>query len=152
MAKTGWTEKDLQAAGGCGCVIVVALLLLLLFMIQAVGGLNIQYSEGSRSGTVTKISKKGWVWQTWEGELDLHRLKSTGGENPTMTADIFYFSVASDEVAQQVQEAERRGTRATIHYKQYLMRGFKYGKTSYDITAVDISDDQTEPHASGAIR
>lgn len=26
-------------------------------------------SDGERVGTLAKISKKGWIWETWEGEL-----------------------------------------------------------------------------------
>lgn len=133
-------QTDYSFIFGFGCFVLVASLILGGFIIKATGGLNIQYSEGSRSGTVTKISKKGWIWQTWEGELDLHRLRSTGGERPTMEADIFYFSVSSDDVAEQIQKAEQSGNRTTLKYKQYFLRGWKYGGTSYDITGLEVSD------------
>lgn len=135
----------------------VFLLMLLAFLlvascvaVKSFGGLNIPYSEGSRSGTVTKISHKGMIWTTWEGELDLHRLTSTGGEHPTMTADLFYFSVSDDDVAKKVQEAEASGKRATLHYRQYLLRGWKYGGTSYDIVDVELSDQPVIP--GGVVR
>lgn len=134
------TQSTGEVLLGCGLFILVAGLITACLSIKALGGLNIEYSSGSRSGTVTKISKKGMIWSTWEGELDLHRLVSTGGERPTMTADIFYFSVSDDAIAEKIIEAEQSGKRATIEYKQYILRGYKYGGTSYDAVGVKLID------------
>lgn len=102
--------------------------------IQAVGGLNYEYSNGSRSGVVQKISKKGLFWETWEGELNLGYMEQD--VEGRLAPAIFYFSVSDEDVAKQVQEAEQRGGRTTLQYKQYLLRGFKYGGTPYDIVGV----------------
>lgn len=124
-----------------GCIQILGFLLFLMIFgiffgttcIQAFGGLNYEYSNGSRSGVVQKISKKGLFWETWEGELNLGYMEQTeGGLAPA----IFYFSVSDDDVAKQVQDAEQRGGRTTLEYKQYLLRGFKYGGTPYDIVGV----------------
>ncbi len=128
-----------EQALGCPTVVLIAVAVTAVVAIKAAGGLNIEYSDGSRSGTVTKISRKGMIWQTWEGELDLHRLRSTGGEHPTMTADLFYFSASDPEIVKQIEAAEQSGNRTTLKYKQYILRGWKYGNTSYDIVGVEVS-------------
>lgn len=48
----------LCVAGG---TLVVLFILLLLF------GINFEYSSGSRAGIVTKFSKKGYAFKTYEG-------------------------------------------------------------------------------------
>lgn len=104
-----------------------------------------KYSSGSRSGTITKFSQKGLIWSTWEGELDLHRLKSTGGERPTTTSDVFHFSVSDPNIAAAVVSAEETGRRVTLKYDQYFMRGWRHGATGYNVTAVVLSDVQAPP-------
>jgi hypothetical protein len=105
---------------------------------KCAGGVNWKYSEGSRSGVVQKISKKGVIWQTWEGELNLGYNTSRSNENGglTIAPAIFYFSCSSDDAAKKIQEAERNGDRVTLEYSQYFLRGWKYGSTSYDVTGV----------------
>jgi len=105
---------------------------------KCVGGVNWKYSEGSRSGVVQKISKKGVIWQTWEGELNLGYNTARSNENggSTIAPAIFYFSCSSEEAAKKIQEAERNGDRVTLEYSQYFLRGWKYGDTSYDVTNV----------------
>ncbi len=43
-----------------------------------VAGNNIEYSEGQRVGVVNKISEKGLIWKTKEGQLSLEGRTSTG--------------------------------------------------------------------------
>ncbi len=104
-------------------------------VVMASGGLNWQFSEGSRSGVIQKLSKKGVIWKTWEGELNLgyneSRIDDQGRQ--TIAPAIFHFSVESDEVAKQLKAAEIVGKRVTIDYKQYFLRGWDKGGTSYDV-------------------
>ena len=51
------------------------------------------YSTGERAGWVQKLSNKGWVCKTWEGELALVSL-------PGSTAEKFNFTVHDEAVAQ----------------------------------------------------
>ena len=41
----------------------------LVFTIWAGVALSYTYSQGTRTGFVQKLSRKGWVCKTWEGEL-----------------------------------------------------------------------------------
>lgn len=123
--------------------IVIAGIVTILFAIIGVptikccGGLNIEYSNGSRSGVVQKISKKGFFWKTWEGELNLgYNTYTNDGDSKVLVPAIFEFSVSSDEVAKKLQMAEESGHRVTVEYKQYLLMGYNKGGTGYDITRV----------------
>jgi hypothetical protein len=53
------------------------------------------YSTGERAGWVQKLSNKGWLCKTWEGELALVSL-------PGSTTEKFYFTVHDDAVAQAI--------------------------------------------------
>ena len=119
-------------------LIAVSLSAVAAVAIQCCGGLNIEYSEGSRSGVIQKLSKKGVVWKTWEGELNLgyndSRIDLEGRQ--TIVPAVFLFSCSSDDTAKSLREAEQAGRRVTIDYKQYVLRGWDKGSTSYDVTKV----------------
>ena len=120
------------------CLIAVSLGAVAVVAIQCCGGLNIEYSDGSRSGVIQKLSKKGVIWKTWEGELNLgyndSRIDSDGRQ--TIVPAVFEFSCSSDDTAKSLTDAEQAGRRVTIGYKQYLLRGWDKGSTSYDVTKV----------------
>ncbi len=118
--------------------LAVAALIVGVFVVKCSGGANIEYASGSRSGVVQKLSKKGVIWKTWEGELNLgyNTASSDGSGHTTIAPAIFYFSVESDDVAREVQSAAESGKRVTLEYVQYFLRGYDKGGTSYDIVGV----------------
>ena len=73
--------------------------------------LHFSYSSGDRSGYVQKLSKKGWVCKTWEGELAMVSMPGTAPE-------IFYFSVRGDDIAAKLNQT--LGKRVAIHYEQAI--------------------------------
>jgi hypothetical protein len=72
------------------------------------------YSEGNRSGILQKFSKKGNVFKTYEGELIMSSIASTG--NVTLASEKFFFSVTSDSLAKTLFNME--GKHVTVHYEQ----------------------------------
>jgi hypothetical protein len=90
--------------------------------------LHFAYSSGERAGYVQKISKKGWLCKTWEGELAMATL-------PGVIPQVFAFSVRDDAVADKIQRAA--GQRVALSYEQH--RGVPtscFGETEYFITGV----------------
>ena len=90
--------------------------------------LSLTYSAGERAGYVQKISKKGWVCKTWEGELAQANLPGT-------MPQIFRFSVRNDSIA-HILEREM-GKQVSISYQEH--RGVPttcFGETNYYITNV----------------
>jgi hypothetical protein len=97
------------------------------------------YSDGERSGTVTKFSKKGIFCKTWEGELVMGGMRtslSDDGNSSTATANIFEFSVIDDGIVKKVREKLESGERATLIYEQELIPAICQRGTSYVITGV----------------
>src|SRR6202011_3180241 len=90
--------------------------------------LHFSYSQGERAGYVQKISKKGWICKTWEGELAMSTFPGTAPQ-------IFTFSVRDDGVAEKIDNAA--GQRVALRYEQHKgVPGSCFGETEYFVTSV----------------
>jgi hypothetical protein len=90
--------------------------------------LKYSYSSGDRTGYVQKISKKGWICKTWEGELTMMTA-------PGVPAQLFPFTVRDEGVAGQLRMTS--GQKVRLTYEQH--RGLPtscFGETEYFVTAV----------------
>jgi hypothetical protein len=90
--------------------------------------LSWSYSKGERAGFLQKVSEKGWICKTWEGELSLVALPGAAPEK-------FLFTVRDDAVAQLVNAAA--GKRVTLTYEQH--KGLPtscFGDTDYFVVGV----------------
>jgi hypothetical protein len=107
---------------------IVVVVPVIIFSLWTWVTLGYTYSSGERAGYVQKLSKKGWLCKTWEGELAMANLPGTMPE-------IFRFSVRSDSIASLIDESV--GTRVSLSYEQH--RGVPtscFGETEYFITRV----------------
>ena len=84
----------------------------------ALVGCGKNYSNGTRAGVVTKLSNKGLVWDSWEGELVMALPSETGIVAP----EKFHFSINPDDTATvaKVQAALKSGKRVEIVYRQWF--------------------------------
>lgn len=91
------------------------------------------YSEGTRSGTLIKVSHKGYLFKTDEGQLNLGGFQTNpeGG----VASNIWEFSVTDDEVYKKLQHSE--GKQVTLHYKQYRKAFPWQGDTEYFVYEVE---------------
>lgn len=88
------------------------------------------YSTGERAGWVQKLSQKGWVCKTWEGELSMVAM-------PGAMPEKFTFTVRDDVVANQINAA--MGKRVSLHYKQHIgIPTTCFGDTQYFVTAISV--------------
>jgi hypothetical protein len=90
----------------------------------------VPYSEGQRSGELIKISKKGVVFKTWEGEMS----QGISG------AQIFTFSIGSknSEVVKRMEELQ--GKYVTLKYIERYRAFAWWGDTRYFVTSVEEED------------
>lgn len=94
---------------------------------------NWSYSTGERAGWVQKLSNKGWVCKTWEGELALVSL-------PGSTAEKFYFTVHDEAVATQI--SRNMGKRVALHYEEKVgLPTSCFGETRHFITGLTVSEE-----------
>ncbi len=111
-------------------VVILAFCLLCVRGCIWVGGST--YSEGERTGTITKFSHRGMAIKTWEGEL------SMGGLDQGGHASIWEFSVSDPVVIEKIRISQRKGGRWTLKYREQLMKQSWRGSTAYFIT--DVAD------------
>jgi hypothetical protein len=95
------------------------------------------YSSGIRSGMVVKISKKGLLFKTYEGQLNLQTFGAN--KSPNMVSESFEFSVESDraDVIKTLEEASLSGERVSLKYVERLAVFFWRGDTKYFVTEVE---------------
>lgn len=95
--------------------------------------INWSYSTGDRAGWVQKVSHKGWVCKTWEGELALVSM-------PGAPVEKFNFTVFDDAVADDINR--HMGKRVSLHYEQKVgLPGSCFGDTRYYVIKVVPVDD-----------
>jgi hypothetical protein len=92
--------------------------------------LHWSYSEGERAGFMQKLSKKGWICKSWEGELSLVAL-------PGVAPEKFLFTVRDDAVAAKINQ--QVGQRVALTYEQHIgLPTSCFGDTEYFITDVKV--------------
>ena len=109
---------------------IVILVPVVIFTLWTWVTLGYSYSSGERAGYVQKLSKKGWLCKTWEGELAMANLPGTMPE-------IFRFTVRNDSIASVIDKDV--GKRVSLGYEQH--RGVPtscFGETEYFVTRVRL--------------
>jgi len=142
MADTPETPHDAEIANTSATPVrahktrnklLIALLTLLLVPVVIAAlwvwiALGYTYATGERAGYIQKISKKGWLCKTWEGELAMANLPGT-------MPQIFTFTVRNDSIAHVIEQ--NAGKQVSLTYQQH--RGVPtscFGETEYFVTAV----------------
>ena len=109
---------------------LLALLLLLSGYFWTV--LHWSYSSGERAGWVQKLSHKGWLCKTWEGEMAM--IAMPGGP-----VEHFAFTVTDDAVAQDINL--HMGQRVSLSYQQRVgLPTSCFGDTRYYVDKVTPVD------------
>jgi len=110
-------------------LVVVAALLGVYFW----AALSWSFSSGERAGWVQKLSNKGWVCKTWEGELALVSVPGT-------TPEKFSFTIWDEATATKVTQA--MGKRVALHYEEKVgLPGSCFGETRYYVKGVTVSEE-----------
>lgn len=93
-----------------------------------------EYSDGTRTGQLTKFSEKGLIWDTHEGELLMGGV-ATNSDGGAM-ANIFEFSTIDQAVIDTL--LANPGAKCTLTYTEYLNVNIAEGNTSYLVHGVKI--------------
>jgi hypothetical protein len=108
-----------------------------VFGLWAAIGLNFVYSEGERAGFVQKISEKGWLCKTWEGEMAISTI-------PGSMPQLWAFSVRSDSVAMAIEATN--GKRVVLEYQEKpWVPTTCFGETKYFVSGVRVVGDAPQP-------
>jgi hypothetical protein len=114
-----------------GVILTLLALVLLpigLFAMWTMATLGFAYSKGERAGYLQKLSEKGWVCKTWEGELALQNI-------PGVMPEIFHFSVRHDAIVKQLEALQ--GQKVVLSYEQHKgVPSTCFGESEYFVTGV----------------
>jgi len=115
--------------------VVGSLVLIVVLLLAIVAGytwvtLHWSFSKGERVGYVQKLSQKGWMVKTWEGELQMLPV-------PGAMPEKFEFSVRDDAIAQKLNAAV--GKKVSVYYEQHKGVPTRFfGETEYYVSDVKI--------------
>jgi hypothetical protein len=112
-------------------LILIVVTPILIFILWTAITLNYSYSKGTRAGILQKVSKRGWLCKTWEGELQMTAIPGAAPEK-------FIFSARSDSIAAVLSQMS--GQHVVLTYEQHKgVPGSCFGDTEYFITEVRAS-------------
>ena len=127
--KTQWHQSGVTLVWWLVGILALAGLLLALWIWIM---LSWSYSAGERAGWVQKLSKKGWLCKTWEGEMAMVSL-------PGSVPEKFLFTVWDDGTADRINAV--MGRRVSLFYEEHiLLPSSCFGETRHfvkDVRAVD---------------
>ena len=99
--------------------------------------LHWSYSSGERAGWVQKLSKKGFLCKTWEGEMAMVSL-------PGSIPEKFDFTARDDGIARQIHQV--MGRRVNLTYEEHIgLPSSCFGDTRYFVTGVIVIDEWPAP-------
>lgn len=116
----------------------IILLIIAVLILSAVAATfllsSYTYSEGYRAGLLVKFSHKGYIFKTYEGEINIGGITNA---SPTLNANtIWPFSVSEKFAADRLMGMEGKYVR--LHYKQRLKTFFWQGDTDYFVDEVEV--------------
>ena len=121
-------------------LIRVLLALLVLCVAWVWLTLHWSYSEGERAGYIQKLSRKGWLCKTWEGEIAMVTM-------PGAIPEKFEFTVRDDAMAEKINQLA--GKRVVLNYRQHkFIPSDCFGETEYFIDDARELLDNPAPQAA----
>ncbi|HBG04386.1 MAG TPA: hypothetical protein DDY22_02245 [Geobacter sp.] len=96
-----------KVLGGAAALVAVIVLLAAGYVYAT---LHWTYSSGERVGYIQKLSRKGWLCKTWEGELTMSPV-------PGAIPEKFFFTVRDEGLAQLINQG--LGRRMSLSYEQH---------------------------------
>jgi hypothetical protein len=123
----GWKQKLRKA-------LYIFLGIVVLVLVASVFILNYTYSEGNRAGVLMKFSKKGYIFKTYEGDLNIGGVGNVSGT--AQMNQVWQFSVKDQPVADSLMTME--GKKVSLHYRQILKNLWWQGETDYFVDGVKV--------------
>ncbi len=127
-------------SGGSNVRKMLTKILVILFIILAAVSSFLYlgvYDEGVRAGKVLRVSKKGILFKTYEGQISIEAFGGLKGASPI--AETFDFSIEKKrpDLIDELEKAALSGERVNLHYiKRYTIFPWR-GETKYFVVKVE---------------
>ncbi len=92
------------------------------------------YSKGYRSGVIMKLSVKGVIFKTKEGQLNIGGFDQTSNQG---VSNVWEFSVKDPDVWQQLEDAMDKSQRVKLYYSEKYVKLPWRGETKYFVNEVE---------------
>ena len=125
--------------------VVSTLSIVLVISLYTYWKYSFTYSEGYRAGLLQKISYKGNIFKTYEGEMILSSIQSSA--NVAIASEKFFFSVMDKEVALQLEKVQ--GESVIVHYVEKNGKLPWKGESNYFVDSLKVN---TSPGAGHGFR
>lgn len=110
--------------------------LLIVFILFAY---YVNYSSGFRVGVPVKLSSKGVLFKTYEGQLNIGGL--TSGEQGVIPTQWDFTVTKSDQMVYQgIESAMEQGVRAKLYYKEKYIKLPWRGDSKYMVYKVELME------------
>ena len=100
------------------------------------------YSEGYRAGLLQKISYKGNIFKTYEGEMILSSIQSN--TNVAIASEKFFFSVTDRAVALELEKVQ--GQSVIVHYVEKNGALPWKGESAYFVDSLKVNTSPAAGH------
>jgi hypothetical protein len=117
-----------------GAGIAALFVLSILFLAYA------NYSSGVRAGVPVKFSRKGVIFKTYEGELNVGGLTNSS-EGAIPTTWNFTVRRSDEDVQRDMERAMTEHRRVKLHYTEKYVQLFWRGDTKYFVGKVELLAD-----------
>ena len=94
---------------------------------------NWTYSDGTRTGFLIKISEKGYVFKTYEGQLNLGGFQTD--EQSSIVGNTWNFSLQDDALYKKLEKLQ--GKKVMLRYKEKNKAMPWQGETNYFVYDVE---------------
>ncbi|GAB4337685.1 MAG: hypothetical protein OHK0038_16200 [Flammeovirgaceae bacterium] len=110
--------------------------ILLIFVLVILFYQYASYSDGYRAGVVIKLSRRGYIFKTYEGELNVEGINTNKIGSLT---SVWEFSVDSDNelLIKQLDEVALTKERVKLYYEEKYAKLFWRGETKYIVTKLE---------------
>lgn len=131
------TRSNQRGFGFVAWLGLVTILAVLLFGAYIWLMLSWSYARGERAGWVQKLSEKGYICKTWEGEMAMVTM-------PGSMPEKFLFTVRDDAVAEKIKAV--MGKRVTLDYEEHVgLITSCFGDTGHFVKDVKVIDETPAP-------
>lgn len=114
----------------------IALIAIIIGFIVYVLICGLSYSTGTRTGVVIKLSQKGYIFKTYEGELNLGGVNQ--GDGTLLPTRIWAFSVKSNQDSIYNVITQTQGKQVRLHYREVYKAFFWQSDTPYLVEKVEV--------------
>lgn len=122
-------------------LIIIGITLLLVVLVGGSVAVFGSYSSGSRVGKIVKFSKKGVVFKTYEGQMNVGGFaKDDDGD---ISPNVWSFSVYRDDedIREAIDDAMDKGVEVKLHYKEKFYQFDWRGDSKYFVYDVEKVED-----------